>query len=75
MTGKYLRKNPMARAGFIVYLLLMHMWTFVLLFLHAHNFESAKGDYMGIAVGPHALLEQHMQIAENAVSEVKVGAN
>lgn len=62
--GKYLRRNPMARAGFILYLLVVHMWTFVLLFFHAHNFDAGPSE-LGpvISVGPQALLEQHKQIA------------
>ena len=69
-TGKYLRKNPVARAGFIVYLLLIHVWTFVLLFFHAHNFEALKADDMAMAVGPHALIDFHKRNVENAAPEL-----
>ena len=65
----------MARAGFIVYLLLIHLWTFVLLFFHAHNFETIQGDYNYVSVGPNALLEQHKQIADKAVAKIKSGSN
>jgi hypothetical protein len=62
----------MARAGFIVYLLLVHLWTFVLLFFHAHNFETVH-DYDSVSVGPHALLQQ--QIMDKAAAEIKPGSN
>ena len=64
-TGKYLRKNPLARAGFIFYLLLIHTWTFVLLFFHAHNFEVEHGDFgagVGLPHGPHALMQQKQPV-------------
>jgi hypothetical protein len=72
-TGKYLRKNPMARAGFILYLLLMHIWTFVLLFHHAHNFETLKGDDIAMAVGPQALIDFHKRNVENVAPELQSG--
>ena len=59
VTGKYLRRNPIARAGFIFYLLLIHIWTFVLLFFHAHSFETTHADFgagAGVPHGPHALM-------------------
>lgn len=64
-TGKYLRKNPLARAGFICYLSLIHAWTFVLLFFHAHNFEVEHGDFgagIGMPHGPHALMQQRQPV-------------
>lgn len=73
LVGKYLRRNPMSRAGFIVYLILLHMWSFVLLFFHAQNFEVVHGAY-SVSVGPHALLEQHKQIADKAAAERKSGS-
>ena len=74
-TGKYLRKNPLARAGFIVYLLLIHVWTFVLLFLHAHNFETTKAGDIAMAVGPQALIDFHKRNVEHVASEVQSGGN
>ena len=60
-TGKYMKRNPLARAGFIFYLLLIHVWTFVLLFFHAHNFEE-HSDFGAISPpGPHALVQQSAQ--------------
>jgi hypothetical protein len=68
-TGKYLRRNAVARAGFIVYLLLIHIWTFVLLFFHAHSFETEHGDFgagIGLPHGPHALMQQQQQLTNLA---------
>lgn len=69
-TGKYLRRNPIARAGFIFYLILIHLWTFVLLFLHAHSFHAvpergfvSDGAYPH---GPHAVMQQQ-QVRKNLV--------
>jgi hypothetical protein len=75
LEGKYLRRNPMARAGFLAYFLLVHLWTFVLLFFHAHNFETVY-DHGSVSVGPHALLEQHKQIVmDKAAAEMKSDGN
>lgn len=60
-TGKYLRRNPLARGSFILYLIMLHTWTFVVLFLHAHKFETIHGDFGAghqMAPGPHALMQQ-----------------
>jgi len=62
-TGKYLRKNPLARAGFIFYLISIHLWTFVLLFFHAHSFNSIperEFGNVGYAHGPHAIMQQQL---------------
>lgn len=66
-TGKYLRSNPIARAGFLLYLLLIHLWTFVLFIFHAHGFETVHGDFGGGGVphGPHALMQAHEPLATN----------
>eukprot|EP00980_Cylindrotheca_fusiformis_P017617 scaffold5517_cov135-Cylindrotheca_fusiformis.AAC.47 len=63
-TGKYLRRNPLARAGFVFYLVLMHLWTFVLLFLHAHSFETDHADFAALAHGPHAVLQKSKDISQ-----------
>mmetsp|Transcript_31917 Transcript_31917/g.47108 ORF Transcript_31917/g.47108 Transcript_31917/m.47108 type:complete len:756 (+) Transcript_31917:214-2481(+) len=60
-TGKYLRYNPLARGGFILYLIMLHAWTFVVLFFHAHKFETIHGDFGAghqLSPGPHALMQQ-----------------
>jgi hypothetical protein len=67
--GKYLRRNAMARAGFIVYLLMIHIWTFVLLFFHAHGFETGHGCFgagVGMPHGPHALMQQQQHLTNPA---------
>ena len=65
ISGKYLRKNPLARAGFIFYLILIHLWTFVLLFFHAHSFdanlERDSGTGNAHPHGPHAIMQQHLK--------------
>jgi hypothetical protein len=63
-TGKYLKRNPLARAGFIFYLLLIHLWTFVLLFVHAHNFEEHSDFGAATPHGPHALMQQAPKLAK-----------
>jgi hypothetical protein len=71
--GKYLRRNPWARAGFILYLMIMHMWTFLLLFFHAHNFETTRMEYGSyVALGPDALMEQHKEIADHVAATVRI---
>ncbi len=61
-SGKCLRYNPLARILFIVYLLMLHLWTFLLLFDHAHTFEDVHGNFGAggmQAHGPHALMQEH----------------
>ena len=67
-SGKYLRRNPLARAGFILYLIMIHLWTFVLLFFHAHSFDTNTGRDFGH--GPHALLRPHSNIINDHVLHV-----
>lgn len=61
-TGKYLRANPFARAAFIVYLMILHLWTFVIIFFHAHNFEDIhRGDFPGShGHGPESIMKQQL---------------
>lgn len=76
-TGKYLRRSPLARAAFIFYLLLVHLWSFVLLFFHAHNFDESRSDVgitgNGVSVGPHALVEQHKHMAGEQSANLRMG--
>lgn len=71
-TGKYLRRNPLARGGFILYLIMLHTWTFVVLFFHAHKFETIHGDFGAghqMAHGPHALMQQpNLDIVKHGVT-------
>jgi hypothetical protein len=62
-TGKYLKRNPLARAGFIFYLLLIHLWTFVLLFVHAHNFDEYGDRGATTPHGPNVLMQQAPKVA------------
>jgi hypothetical protein len=69
-SGKCLRYNPLARILFIVYLLMLHLWTFLLLFVHAHTFENVHGDFGAggmQAHGPHALMQEHPVMAQAEV--------
>ncbi len=34
-----LRQNPFARGAFLLYIFILHLWTFVLLVYHAHSFD------------------------------------
>jgi len=59
--GKFLRYNPLARGGFILYLLILHLWTFFVLFFHTHSYETVHPDFgagRDVAHGPHALMQQ-----------------
>ncbi|OEU07922.1 hypothetical protein FRACYDRAFT_250547 [Fragilariopsis cylindrus CCMP1102] len=75
-TGKYLRRNPLARAGFIFYLILIHLWTFVLLFFHAHSFETTipNSNFGTVPHSPHAMLQQQ-QIVRSIDSAAAVRSN
>ena len=39
MTGKFLRRYPLVRLGFITYLLVLHLWVFFIIGIHTHNLE------------------------------------
>lgn len=52
-SGKFLRFNPLARLLFIVYLMLIHLWTIILLIFHAHGFERIHGDFGSGGSLPH----------------------
>lgn len=70
VVGRYLRRNPLARAGFLLYLVLIHLWSFVILFFHAHSFQE-HGDFgagVGVPHGPHAMMthKQPMNVVINA---------
>jgi hypothetical protein len=61
-TGKFLRYNPLARGGFILYLLVLHLWTFAVLFFHTHRFETVHGDFgsgQPFAHSPQAVMQMH----------------
>lgn len=69
-TGKYLKRNPLARAGFILYLIMIHFWSFVLLFYHAHSLDHQviPSDFSQ-PHSPHAMLKQNIgSIIDHAVT-------
>ena len=71
-TGKFLRHNPLARWGFILYLVVLHMWTFAVLFFHTHRFETVHGDFGAghqLAAGPHSLMQHQQQLIKEMSSE------
>lgn len=78
-SGKYLRKNPIARAGFIFYLILIHLWTFALLFFHAHSFGAERCDFqegVRISHGPHALMmDQNHGVINMAKTAIATNAD
>ena len=58
-TGKFLRYNPLARGGFVLYLIMLHLWTFVVLFFHTHKFGTVEGHFGDrLPHGPHAMMQQ-----------------
>jgi Golgin subfamily A member 5 len=80
-TGKFLRSNPLARGGFLLYLIILHLWTFFVLFLHTHNYEPVHGDFgagQQLAHSPNALMQQQALIQQelsqdrNSVIPMKV---
>jgi hypothetical protein len=44
-TGVFLKRNPLARAALLLYLLVLHVWVIGILIFHAHNFEVVHGDF------------------------------
>jgi Cu/Ag efflux protein CusF len=64
LAGIYLRRNPFARAGFIFYLIMIHFWSTVVFFFHAHSFHENVdfGSGVSVSLGPHALLMQHQPL-------------
>lgn len=68
-SGKFLRFNPVARLLFILYLLLIHLWTFALVFMHAHSSFEPVGTEM--SHGPHVL----MQAGNTAAATNSTGSN
>jgi chromosome segregation ATPase len=71
-TGKFLRHNPLARGGFILYLLILHLWTFAVLFLHAHRFEDVHGDFgagRNLAHSPYALMQNSPSVQETKIEQ------
>lgn len=38
-TGRLLRTHPLVRLGFVLYLLILHMWVLLILVIHTHSLE------------------------------------
>jgi hypothetical protein len=60
----------LARAGFIFYLVIIHLWSFVILFFHAHSFQENADFGVGIggSHGPHALMMQQHPLTASFAS-------
>jgi hypothetical protein len=43
-----------------MYLLMLHLWTFVVIFFHAHNFEDIHRDIADMPHGPDALMQNQL---------------
>jgi len=43
--GGEMRRNPYLRAGFVGYLIILHIWVFGIVVWHAHSFEAEHGDF------------------------------
>ena len=43
--GSFLRHEPLARLGLIIYLFILHLWAFCLVLFHAHSFEKEHADF------------------------------
>ncbi|KAJ1413732.1 hypothetical protein B484DRAFT_454991 [Ochromonadaceae sp. CCMP2298] len=43
ISGRFLRAYPLARLGFVFYLLLLHLWQLAILVIHAHSLELESG--------------------------------
>ena len=65
-TGKYLRANPIARGAFVFYLIILHLWTFIVIFFHAHNFELDHRDEM--PHGPESIAQNQLGAGGNLMS-------
>jgi len=61
--GSYFRSDPFARAFFLFYLMILHLWAFFLVVFHAHGTLEPSSD-----VGPEQLLMhsyRHIEQAKN----------
>lgn len=59
--GSFFRSDPIARAFFLLYLLILHLWAFCLVIFHAHgSLEPASN------IGPEELLKHSYRYIEQA---------
>ena len=50
---------------------MIHLWTFFLIFVHAHGYETVHGDFgagQGVPHGPHALMMHNPQVQPAVVA-------
>jgi len=59
--GSYFRSDPFARAFFLLYLMILHLWAFFLVIVHAHGTLEPSSD-----VGPEQLLKHSYRHMEQA---------
>jgi len=62
-TGNFFRNDPFARAFFLSYLMILHLWAFCLVLFHAHGTLEPSPD-----VGPEELLRHSYRHNEQASS-------
>ena len=51
-----------------MYLVLLHLWTFVVIFFHAHNFEDIHRDAGDLPHGPDALAQNQLGAGGQALA-------
>lgn len=44
-TGSLMKKEPLLRLGFVLYLCILHLWSFCLVVFHASSYEDVHGDF------------------------------
>jgi hypothetical protein len=44
-TGSFMKQEPVARLGFVLYLCILHLWSFCLVIFHASSYEDVHGDF------------------------------
>lgn len=52
-TGSLMKKEPLLRLGFVLYLCVLHLWSFCLVVFHASSYEDVHGDF-GSMTDPEA---------------------
>lgn len=44
-TGSFMKREPLARLGLVLYLSILHLWSFCLVVFHASTYEDVHGDF------------------------------
>ena len=57
-----------------MYLIILHLWTFVIIFFHAHNFEDIHRDAADLPHGPDALMQKQLGAGGQAVAAAVAAA-